>query len=121
MIAFGFALAKPLPSRTICKFSDTEHRYRLSDYEYNNQGDLYNNDLAKPTKLDDKSFTFVVGETNLPGFGREDEIPQVLTTTTTSTTTTTTQGSAFITKQLFMLISNSKLTQYLSLSQLDYL
>ena len=74
------------------KISDTEG---LSDYEYNNQDDLYINDLAKPTKLDDKSFTFVVGETNLPGFGREDEIPKVLTTTTT--TTTTPQGSAFIT------------------------
>ena len=34
------------------KFGDTEEMSWLSDYEYTNQGDLYNN--AKPTKLDDR-------------------------------------------------------------------
>jgi len=48
---------------------------RQFDYKDDNQDDPFNNDIANPTKLDDKSYTFIIGETNLPGFGREDEQP----------------------------------------------
>ena len=64
------------------------------DYEENYQVDPHNDKWAKPNKLSDKSYTFVVGETNLPGFGRETEISKgEITTLSTSTT----QGNAFIT------------------------
>ena len=79
------------------KISNTEEKSQPSDYKDNNPNDLYNNDLANPIKLDDKSYTFLVGETNLPGFGRKSEIPKANLKSKSTTTTTTTQGSAFIT------------------------
>jgi len=45
---------------------------RQFDYNDGNQDNPSNNDVANPT-MDDKSYTFIIGETNIPGFGREDE------------------------------------------------
>ena len=45
---------------------------RQFDYKDINQDNPSNNDVANPT-VDDKSYTFIIGETNIPGFGQEDE------------------------------------------------
>ena len=49
---------------------------RQFDYNDGNQDNPSNNDVANPT-VDDKSYTFIIGETNIPGFGREDEQQEV--------------------------------------------
>ena len=65
------------------KFSDNSRQF---DYKDDSKDDLHNDDLANPTDLNGKSYSFVVGETNLPGFGREDETPAILPLHTTTTT-----------------------------------